>query len=51
MAALVAHGSSQTTGQIGAAATGLHHSHGEYQIQDASLTYTTACGNAASLTN
>ena len=46
-----AYGSSWATGQIGAAATGLHHSHGEYQIQDASLTYTTACGNVASLTN
>ena len=45
----MAYGSSQARGQIRAAAAGLHHSHS--QIQAAPATYTTAHGNARSLTH
>ena len=44
-AAPVAYGSSQARGPIGAAATGLYHSH-----SNVSVTYTTAHSNARSLT-
>ena len=43
----VAHGSSQTRGPIGAAAAGLHHSHGwQCWIQDESANLDAACSNA-----
>ena len=44
-AALVAHGSSQAMGQIGTAAAGIRHSHGNAGA------YTAACSNARSLTH
>ena len=47
----VAYGSFQAWGQIGDAAPGLHHSHNNAGIQAASVTYTTARGNAGSLTH
>ena len=45
-----AYGSSQASGQIGAVASGLHHSHSNAQIQSMSVTYTTAHSNTRSLT-
>ena len=47
----VACGASQARGQIGAVATGLHHSPGHSQIQAVSAIYTTARSNAESLTH
>ena len=62
----VAYGSFQAGGWIGSAAAGLHHNHSnigsklhlppipqsqQCQIQAAAVTYTTACGNARSLTH
>ena len=47
----MAYGSSQARGRIGTTAAGLHHSHSKCQIQAASATYTTAYGNAGSLTH
>ena len=45
----MAHGGSQARGPIGAVAVGLHQSHSN-RIQASSATYTTAHGNAGSLT-
>ena len=50
-AAPVAYGGSQARGRIGAVATGLHQSHSKRGIQAVSATYTTAHGNAGSLTH
>ena len=47
---VMAYGSSQLRGWIGATADGLHHSSQQNQIQAMSVTYTTAHGNAGSLT-
>ena len=47
-ATLVAYGISQTRGQIGAVAAGLHHSH--MGSEPLSVTYTTAHSNLGSLT-
>ena len=44
-------GSFQARGRTGATATGLRHSHSNVGIQAASVTYTTAHGNAGSLTH
>ena len=44
-------GGSQARGRIGAIATGLCHSHSNYQIWVASVTYTIAHSNAGSLTH
>ena len=49
-AALAAYGDSQARGRIGAAATGLHQSHSN-SGSEPSATYTTAHGNARSLTH
>ena len=45
-----AYGSSQSRGEIRAIAAGLHHSHSNAGFQGMSATYTTAHGNAGSLT-
>ena len=50
-AALVACGNSQARGQISAVAAGLCHSHSNVGIQTMSASYTTAHGNAGSLTH
>ena len=47
----VRYGCSKARGLIGAAAFGLHHSHSKCGIWAASVTYTTAHGNAESLTH
>ena len=46
-----AYGGSQATGQIGAVAAGLPHSHSTARSRAASLTYTTAHDNTISLTH
>ena len=51
MAASTAYGSSQARGRIGAVTDGLPHSHRQRWIQVMSVTYTTANGNAGSLTH
>ena len=50
-AAPMVYGGSQARGQIGAATAGLCHSHSNTEIRAASATYTTAQGNAGSLTH
>ena len=50
-ASLSAYGSSQARSQIRAAAAGLHHSHSNTGSEPRSVTYTTAHGNAGSLTH
>ena len=50
-AALVAYGSSQARGPLGAVATGLSHSHSNSGSEPHLPTYTTAHGNARSLTH
>ena len=50
-AAPVAYGNFQARSHIGAAAAGLHHSQSNGRIQAMSETYTTAHGNARSLTH
>ena len=47
----MAYGGSQARGPVGATAAGLHHSHRQHQIRATSVTYTTAHGNARSLTH
>ena len=47
----VAYGGSQGKGGIGAVGTSLHHSHSNSGIRAVSATYTTAHGNAGSLTH
>ena len=47
----MAYGSSQARGRIETTAAGLYHSHSKCQIRAASATYTTAYGNAGSLTH
>ena len=49
-ATATAYGSSQARGQIRAAAAWLYHRHGNHVIWAMSGTYTTAHGNAISLT-
>ena len=49
-AAPMAYGCSQARGRIRATAASLHHSHKQWGIQAASVTYTTARGYARSLT-
>ena len=50
-AAPTAYGGSQARGRIGAVAAGLHQNHSNVCNQAASATYTTAHGNARSLTH
>jgi len=50
-AAPAAYGGSQARGQIGAVATGLHHSHSNAGIPASSSTYATGCRNSGSLTH
>ena len=50
-AALAAYGGSQARGRIGAVATSLRQSSQQRGIRAASATYTTAHGNAGSLTH
>ena len=50
-ATLAAYGGSQARGPIGAVATGLRQSHSNGGIRAESATYTTAHGNAGSLTH
>ena len=50
-AAPTAYGSSQARGQIGAIASGLHHSHSKVGSKPCLQTYTTAHGNARSPTH
>ena len=50
-AAPTAYGGSQAWGLIGAIAAGLHQGHSNARSEAASVTYTTAHGNAGSLTH
>ena len=50
-ATFMAYGGSQARGPIGAIAAGLHHSHNNMGSEPPSVTYTTAHGNARSLTH